>query len=101
MTIDITDALSPLGRLLATPGILGAIADLGEDPQQSLGVYLQRHVTGDWGELDNEDQATNDWAVVCGDERILSAYRLADQTRIWVITEADRSATTVLLPDEH
>ena len=81
--------------------ILGAIADFGETTQQSLGDHLQRHVTGDWVNSTLEDQATNDWAVVCGDERILSAYRLADQTRIWVITEADRSATTVLLPEEY
>ena len=60
-----------------------------------------RHAAGDWGELDSEDQAANGWAVVFGDERLLSAYRLADTTRIWVITEADRSATTVLLPEEY
>jgi hypothetical protein len=99
MTVDVH--LFPLGRVLATPGVVERLSDLGLDLDDSLELYLARHAAGDWGELDSEDQAANGWAVVFGDERLLSAYRLADTTRIWVITEADRLATTVLLPEEY
>ena len=101
MTVDVPDALFPLGRVLATRGIAEKLTDLGLGLHGSLDTYLARHATGDWGELDDEDQATNDWAVVFGGERLLSEYRLVDRTRIWVITEADRSTTTVLLPEEY
>ena len=85
-----------LGRLLATPGALAALDTAHESPLD----YLQRHVTGDWGELDEEDKKENELSVKKG-FRILSAYRLRNGTRIWVITEADRSATTILLPHEY
>lgn len=91
--------LFPLGRVLATCGIAEALAGLGLRLDGSLDPYLARHSAGDWGDVD--DRAANDWAVVFGDERLLSAYQLADGTRIWVITEADRSVTTVLLPAEY
>jgi hypothetical protein len=86
----------PLGRTVATPGALEALLRTGETPLP----YLVRHVAGDWGNLDRDDTAANESAV---DDRlrILSAYQLADDTRIWTITEADRSATTVLLPEEY
>ena len=86
----------PLGRTVATPGAIEALVRAGETPLP----YLARHVAGDWGDLDQEDQAENESALKDG-LRILSAYRLADNTRIWVITEADRSVTTILLPDEY
>src|SRR5579872_5323300 len=59
--------------------------------------FISRHVAGDWGELDEEDRRENE---LSGKEgfRILSAYTLSDGTKIWIITEADRSATTILLP---
>lgn len=101
MSVDVPHALFPLGRVLATRGIAEKLSDLGLDLHGGLDSYLARHAAGDWGDLGNEDQATNDWAVVFGYERLLSEYRLADRTRIWVITEADRSATTVLLPEEY
>ena len=88
--------LFPLGRILATPGALQAFERAACDP---VGV-LARHVTGDWGDLDAEDRSANDDAVRTG-ARILSAYRLPTGERVWVITEADRSATTVLLPEEY
>ena len=81
-----------LGRLLATPGALRAIAPA------SLVTALQRHAVGDWGELSDEDRAANEAALAEG-TRLLSAYTL-DATPVWVITEGDRSATTVLLPHE-
>jgi hypothetical protein len=58
------------------------------------------HATGDWGELDDHDRVENEYSLVHG-LRLLSAYRLKDQTKIWIITEADRSATTLLLPSEY
>ncbi|HXI65381.1 MAG TPA: hypothetical protein VNH14_12830 [Gemmatimonadales bacterium] len=85
-----------LGRLFATPGALRAVVESGDD----LFPYLARHARGDWGDVDNEDWLLNDQAVRAG-TRLLSAYRLRDGTRIWIITEADRSATTLLRPDEY
>lgn len=86
----------PLGQTVATPGALEAFARTGEEPLP----FLAQHATGTWGELDDNDIAANEVAVQRG-FRILSAYRLADDTRIWVITEADRSVTTILLPEEY
>jgi hypothetical protein len=86
----------PLGQTVATPGALEALAVAHETPLP----YLARHAAGDWGELDADDKAENELAVKDG-LRILSAYRLADDTKIWVITEADRSATTILLPEDY
>jgi len=88
--------LFPLGRLMATPGALAALTTSGESPAR----FLDRHAKGDWGEVCPEDGRLNDEAVGDGG-RILSAYRTAKGVRIWIITEADRSATTVLLPDEY
>ena len=86
----------PLGDLVATPGALEAISQAEED---SL-TFLARHAAGDWGELDGEDRRENDRSVEDGC-RVLSAYHLRDGTKIWIITEADRSATTILLPEEY
>src|SRR4051812_19766672 len=87
-----------LGRLVSTPGAIEAMTRNQQDPL----VLLNRHRSGDWGELDEHDRAANDRAATEGGERVLSSYRLADGTTvIWIITEADRSATTVLLPDEY
>jgi hypothetical protein len=85
-----------LGQLVATPGALDALTRTGENPLR----YLARHATGDWGDVGADDHAANDRALVDG-ERLLSAYRLADGTRIWIITEADRSVSTLLLPEEY
>lgn len=86
----------PLGRTVCTQGALEALSRTGETPLP----YLVRHAGGDWGDLDQDDKAENEAAITDG-LRILSAYRLADHTRIWIITEADRSATTILLPEEY
>ncbi len=82
-----------LGRLLATPGALNALTP------DDLVAILERHACGDWGDLCAEDKDANDAALQHG-SRLLSAYRL-DREKVWVITEADRSATTVLLPEEY
>ena len=83
-----------LGTLVATPGALNAAPS-----REALMDLVQRHESGDWGDLDAHDQRENEIAVREG-LRILSAYEL-EGTRFWVITEADRSATTILLPDEY
>ena len=61
---------------------------------------LHRHLSGDWGDLCEDDKALNDEAVRVGDERVLSAYE-KDGEKIWIITESDRSTTTILFPDEY
>jgi hypothetical protein len=86
----------PLGRVVATPGALRAIAAAGHAPQE----FLARHEQGDWGELDEEDCRENERSLK-DDCRLMSAYHLRDGTKIWIITEADRSATTILLPEEY
>ena len=85
-----------LGQLVATPGALEALARNQQTPLE----FLQRHINHDWGDVDNENKLENDYSVTRG-LRILSAYTLKDETRIWVITEADRSVTTILLPSEY
>jgi hypothetical protein len=85
-----------LGQLLATPGALAAFARTSDDPVD----YLVRHVSRDWGTVDAEDWRANDQALIDG-TRLLSAYTLHDGSKIWIITEADRSVTTILLPEEY
>jgi len=85
-----------LGQVVATPGALEALERAGQTPQE----FLIRHVTGDWGTLDEHDRQANEHALKWGG-RLLSAYFLSDQTKIWIITESDRSATTLLLPAEY
>ena len=90
------EARFPIGAVVATPGALDAFSRTGEVPIK----FLRRHVAGDWGELDQADMAENDRSVEQG-FRILSAYHLKDGTKIWVITEADRSSTCDLMPEEY
>lgn len=85
-----------LGSIVATPSALQAIENSGQSPSD----FLSRHVRGDWGEVCEEDKELNDQAVIDGD-RLLSAYRTLKNVRIWIISEADRSATTLLLPEEY
>jgi len=86
-----------LGQIVATPGALAAFEESGEQP----GKFLRRHACGDWGDLsEEEDRKENEFSLVNG-FRLLSSYTLSSGTRIWVITEADRSSTTLLLPEEY
>lgn len=88
-----------LGRVVASPGSLEALQTANQSPSE----FLDRHVSGDWGDLCEEDREANELALKNGD-RILSSYHLNDDTKIWIITEADRSAptiTTILLPEEY
>lgn len=85
-----------LGRIVATPGALDAL----EQSEESPAVFLDRHIVGDWGDLDDDDKFANDQALMDG-ARLLSAYHLNDGTKIWIITEADRDSTCLLLPCEY
>lgn len=93
-----------MGELVATPGALKALDEAS--PRKGLSAmalvapYLIRHLSGDWGVVSPGDKKANDCAID-GEDRIMSAYVLADNTRIWIITEWDRSITTVLLPEEY
>jgi hypothetical protein len=86
----------PLGRVMVTPGALNAFAATGENPIN----YIVRHMDLAPGVLGADDQLANPRAVREG-RRVFSAYELRDGTRIWIITEADRSATTIMLPEEY
>ena len=84
----------PLGQLVATKNAVAAL--LPED----IKTALRRHVTGDWGDLPEEDQTTNENALVRGD-RLFSVYHSLIGVKFYVITEWDRSLTTVLLPEDY
>jgi hypothetical protein len=90
-----------LGQIVTTPGALEAFQDAGQQPHE----FLIRHVTGDWGDLDEEDRQANDAALVDG-SRLFSAYKTRKGKRLWVITEAInevglRYASTILLHEEY
>ena len=85
-----------LGRLVATPGALRLLEQHKAEPFD----FILRHVGGDFGALDVVDAEANEAALKAG-LRILSNYPIGDDRRLWIITEADRSVTTLLLPDEY
>ena len=85
----------PIGRLVATPGALETAT------YAELFALVRRHAAGDWGELDAEDRRANETALRIG-ERLLSAYTAPSSgQRLWIITERDRSATTILRPEDY
>ena len=89
------------GQIVATPGALEALQNAGETPHE----FLVRHLSGDWGDLDQEDCQLNDAALVDG-SRLLSAYVTRKNERLWIITEAAddegrRLATTILKPEDY
>lgn len=91
-----------LGQIVATPGALTALERSNETPM----TFLKRHLFGDWGDLCKEDAALNDQAITNeGDgekqQRVLSSYKTSKGDKIWIITEWDRSVTTILLPSEY
>jgi hypothetical protein len=99
--MTVTNPRFALGRVVATPGALEALAKAGQSPHE----FLRRHIRGDWGDLDAEDNALNNAALTDG-SRILSAYLLKTGEKLWVITEAagddgQRPSTCLLLPDEY
>ncbi len=85
-----------MGRLLITPGAVDVLQEAEELPS----TFLRRHVSGDWGNLSQDDRKMNDEALFnCS--RIFSSYETSRKEVIWIITEADRSVTTILLPNEY
>jgi hypothetical protein len=86
----------PLGRVVATPGVLRAL----EQAEQLPAEFLDRHVNGDWGDVSDAAKQENEVSVEQG-FRIISAYTTSVGEKIWIITEADRSSTTILLPSEY
>ena len=100
MTTTTTPKFNP-GVILATPGVSAAF----EKNHQTPFEFLQRHLAGDWGDLCDEDRQANDQALLDG-SRLLSAYKLKDGTKVWLITEAcgengRRESSTFLLPEEY
>jgi hypothetical protein len=85
-----------LGMIVTTPG---AFLALKKARESALG-FLMRHEAGDWGEIPPEDWEENEFSLNT-ELRLISAYRLRNGTRLWIITEADRSLTTILLPEEY
>ena len=85
----------PLGRVVATTGALKMLVEAGEDPLS----LLSRHCSGDWGDVDTHDRRENERSIK-NDWRVLSSYPVGEG-KVWIITEADRSVTTILLPEEY
>ena len=94
--VKVPQPLFELGQVVATPGALDALAAAGVMHT----ALVARHIAGDFGDLCEEDKQSNQEALADGN-RIFSAYTLPTRKRIWVITEADRSVTTLLLPSEY
>ena len=84
----------PLGQTVATPGALDLLS------HTEISMLLRRHSNGDWGDMCQDDKDSNDHALAMGEGRLFSSY-VTEKGKVWVITEADRSATTVLLPSEY
>jgi hypothetical protein len=94
--IQIAKPKFPLGKVVSTPGALEALNESRQTPFD----FLSRHLAGDWGIVDAEDRQANDDALIHG-ERLLSAYLTTQGVKIRVISEADRTSTCLLLPDEY
>ena len=84
----------PLGQVVATANAARTL------PQDEIVVALRRHASGDWGDVDEEDHESNDKAFQ-HDDRLLSVYHTSGGTKFWIITEWDRSVTTILLPEDY
>ncbi len=85
------------GQMVMTIGVDALIKEGRLDPAP----YLYRHLCGDWGDLDDSDRRLNDAALQSGEDRLFSSYQVAPNLKLWIITEWDRSVTTLLLPDEY
>jgi len=90
----------PLGQLVMTRGVLDRVKQDSEFAMFCV-QSLRRHASGDWGDLDAGDKRESNYALKRGDLRIFSAYEKEGLPKIWIITEADRSVTTTLFPDEY
>ena len=83
-----------LGQLVSTPNAISKLSN------EDVLMGIQRHQAGDWGDVDEHDRQENELSLKQG-FRLLSVYHAANGTKFWIITEADRSATTVLLPEDY
>jgi hypothetical protein len=88
--------LFELGKVVATPGALAVLERAFQGPRE----FIDRHVAGDWGEVSEEDRVENEVSLLNG-YRLLSAYRTRMGETLWVLSEGDRSITTILLPEEY
>jgi hypothetical protein len=88
------------GKIYLTRGVNDLVADDNGFAKFVL-LSLRRHISGDWGEMSEEDKQANERSVVDGRLRIFSSYNTGRLRKIWIITEADRSATTILFPEEY
>jgi len=95
MNAPVTRPKFPLGQVVATQGVLAAI------PQAEMMQALDRHIHGDWGEVDPEDAKANEISLVKGYRPLISTYTSSAGVKFWILTESDRSATTLLLPEEY
>jgi len=94
--VNFVRPLFSLGQCVATPGALEALEVAGQTPAD----FLARHVYGDWGDIHPGDKGLNEQALRDG-ARIFSVYTTNKGIKLWVITEADRASTCILLPDEY
>ena len=94
MSVHVCTPKFEMGRLVATPGAISALS------HRDVAQAIARHLSGDWGDLNAHDRRMNDQAIESGG-RILSEFFAPDGTKFWIITECDRSATTILLPEEY
>ena len=95
------EQLFPMGRIVMTTNLQGKIQEANpEHWEEELQQLITRHASGDWGDLGEEDKQENNRSLKHG-FRIFSAYDTSSDIRVWVITEADRSCTTALLPDDY
>ena len=85
------------GQVVMTIGVDALV----EEGRLNPAPYLYRHLSGDWGDLDDSDRRLNDAALQSGEDRLFSSYEVAPDLKLWIITEWDRSVTTLLLPDEY
>jgi hypothetical protein len=92
-----TQARFSPGQVVMTPGV----DELVQQGRLDLSAYLRRHLGGDWGDLDDEDRRQNEAALQSGEDRLFSSYDVAPDLKLWIITEWDRSVTTLLLPSEY
>ena len=95
--IVVTGTAFDLGTVVATRNLQQR---LGDKAHRLLPKIIARHSAGDWGDVDPEDAKMNDTALK-NDCRIMSVYKIKDDVEIWAITEADRSSTTLLLPEDY
>ncbi|MBV59839.1 MAG: hypothetical protein CMH65_00890 [Nevskiales bacterium] len=93
----VSQARFPAGQVVMTSGV----DELVQEGRLNPNTYLRRHFCGDWGDLCNDDWRQNDAALKSGEDRLFSSYQVTPDLKLWIITEWDRSVTTLLLPSEY